>query len=351
MQLTTEQLDRAAGALGGVAIGDALGVPYEFGPPLKGHYVPAMTGGGLGGYEPGEWSDDTQMTTVVAAVAATGADLREQSALDAVADGFIYWSANGASDIGMQTGNILYSARQLAEDDAMGSYTPGELLAALSADLHERTGRTAGNGSLMRTVPVALRYLNAPDACAEAARKVSALTHYDPLAGDACAIWCEAIRRTILEGHVPGLREYALPRVLGRSADSKWYGMWEACLYKAEQGQPADFSNNGFVVAALQAAYSAVVPLARRSRVGGLVGQDDVFNALYSAVRAGGDTDTVAAIAGGLVGAAAGFSNLPAAYRGAVHGWAYLCHAGKPGSSVYRADDLHGLAVEITRQA
>ena len=71
-----------------------------------------------------------------------------------------------------------------------------------SAALHERTGRTAGNGSLMRTAPLALAYLDDEAALVEAARAVSELTHYDPEAGDACVLWCLAIRHAILTGEL-----------------------------------------------------------------------------------------------------------------------------------------------------
>ena len=71
-------------------------------------------------------------------------------------------------------------------------------MTATSYDLHARTGHTAGNGSLMRTAPVALPYLDDPDALVEAARKVGALTHYDPHAQEACVLWSLAIRHAIL---------------------------------------------------------------------------------------------------------------------------------------------------------
>lgn len=46
-------MDRAVGALLGTAVGDALGIPYKFGP--RGVDPPAcMLGGGLGGFAPGE---------------------------------------------------------------------------------------------------------------------------------------------------------------------------------------------------------------------------------------------------------------------------------------------------------
>ena len=75
MTLTPAQIDRAVGALLGTAAGDALGAPYEFGPPRGPELEVAMVGGGP--WEAGEWTDDTSMAIAIAEVAATGADLRE----------------------------------------------------------------------------------------------------------------------------------------------------------------------------------------------------------------------------------------------------------------------------------
>ena len=111
--LSPSQLDGAEGVLLVQACGDALGVPWELGhsPTDSGCGAEAsegfMQGGGLGPYAPGEWSDDTQMSVIVARVAATGADLTSRPALDAIADGFIDWYASTASDIGIQTRAIL----------------------------------------------------------------------------------------------------------------------------------------------------------------------------------------------------------------------------------------------------
>src|SRR5437764_13075570 len=85
------QRDRMAGVLLGAACGDALGVPYEFAPRLAADQEPEMAGGGLGPYDPGEYSDDTQMAVCIAQVAASGADLREDDALDRIAAGFLPW--------------------------------------------------------------------------------------------------------------------------------------------------------------------------------------------------------------------------------------------------------------------
>jgi ADP-ribosylglycohydrolase len=63
-----------------------------------------------------------------------------------------------------------------------------------------------------------------------------------------------------------------------------------------------------------------------------------LVDGLQAAVRGGGDTDTVAAIAGGLLGAAYGASAVPDEWRAALHGWPGL-----------RADDLTALAVKIAQ--
>lgn len=112
MKLESAQNDRAAGVLLGQACGDALGVPYEFAAPPVGEA--RMLGGGLGPYAPGEWSDDTQMSICIARVAATGADLTAAEAVDNVATAFEEWAANGASDIGNQTGAAMWGAAGLA---------------------------------------------------------------------------------------------------------------------------------------------------------------------------------------------------------------------------------------------
>jgi ADP-ribosylglycohydrolase len=299
MRLDSKQTDRAVGVLVGQATGDALGVPYEFGTrTLSGE--PQMLGGGLGGIAPGQWSDDTEMALCVAQVAATGVDLRTDEAQEAIAAGFLRWYADGPPDIGIQTRQVLSQAS-----------TAGDMRADSQA-LHEQSARTAGNGSLMRTGPVALAHLGDTAAIVEAARRTSALTHYDPVAGDACALWCLAIDHAVRTAELDV--RVGLPHVDAAS--------WGPLLDEAEAVDPSHFaSTNGWVVAALQAAWSAI------SHTGGLVA------GLHAAVAGGGDTDTVAAIAGQLLGAAYGGSAVPADYRRRLNGW--------PGM---RVRDLHRLA-------
>lgn len=309
-----ERSDRVAGVLVGGACGDALGVPYEFGSrALAGE--PRMLGGGLGDYAPGEYSDDTQMAVCIAEVAATGADLRSPAALDLIAAKFLRWRAEGATDIGVQTARVLDA---VTGRDTVGL---GAAMAAAARELHAETGRSAGNGSLMRTGPVAIAYLDDPAGLAEAARDVSELTHLDPLAGEGCVIWCEGLRQAVLHGTFDGVR--AGVDLLPAERRSHWTG-W---LDDAERHPPDHFPNNGFVVTALQAAWSAITRTP----------EDDHFRrATSAAVHAGNDTDTVAAIAGALLGARWGVSGIPEEWLRQVRGW-----------DGYRAAELVRLALRI----
>ena len=308
MTLTTAQLDRACGVLLGTAAGDALGAAYEFGPPRGPELEVAMVGGGSFGWEPGEWTDDTSMAIAIAEVAATGADLREEDALDALARRWHEWS-HDAKDVGVQTRSVLSAQRPDRDISA-------QTARAESAALHELTGRTAGNGSLMRTAPLALTYLDDEAALVQAARSVSELTHWDPEAGDACVLWCCAIRHAILTGVLDA-------RIGLQHIDADRRDLWAKRLDVAEASQPSDFTNNGWVVEALQGAWSAIATttVPQDDPAKGIFRVDHLRQALDAAVRGGGDTDTVAAIAGGLLGAAYGASAVPAKWRRVLHGW------------------------------
>jgi ADP-ribosylglycohydrolase/protein-tyrosine phosphatase len=308
MTFTAAQRDRICGALLGSAAGDALGAGYEFGPPLAPGVSVDMIGGGIGPFNPGEWTDDTSMAIVIAEVAATGADLRSELAQDHIVRLWNAW-AKTAKDVGNQTRSVLSSAARRG----ISAHTAREE----SVALHERTGHTAGNGSLMRTAPVALAYLDDEAALVEATRAVSELTHYDPDAGDACALWCAAIRHAVLTGELD-------VRIGLCHIEAERRDLWASRLDEAEASQPSAFStNNGWVVAALQAAWSAIVntPIPVGDPALELFHADHLRLALEAAVRGGHDTDTVAAIAGGLLGAAYGASAVPSRWRLMLHGW------------------------------
>jgi ADP-ribosylglycohydrolase/protein-tyrosine phosphatase len=298
--------DRVEGVLLAAAAGDALGAPYEFGPARGPELDVAMVGGGI--WEPGEWTDDTAMAIAIAEIAATGADLRDVSAQDAIVARWREWSHN-AKDVGIQTGSVLRAASRDGDITAVRAQ-------AESTKLHERSGRTAGNGSLMRTAPVALAYLDDEDAMVAAARAISELTHFDEDAGDACVLWCCAISHAVRTGQLD-------VRIGLRHIESSRRDLWSKRLDEAESSRPSDFPNNGWVVEALQAAWSAIArtPVPEDDPPAGKFRADHLRLALDAAVRAGHDTDTVAAIAGGLLGAAYGASAVPLRWRILLNGW------------------------------
>jgi ADP-ribosyl-[dinitrogen reductase] hydrolase len=296
-------LDRAVGTILGLAAGDALGAGYEFTHPGPDEPI-EMRGGGLG-WAPGEWTDDTQMAICVLEEAVGGPIDPHR-----VGDRFLAWYARGPTDVGMQIRWVLAGARSGAD------------LADRAAAYCRNNPRCAGNGSLMRTAPVALAHLGDPAALAETARAVSDLTHGDPMCGDACVLWCRAIAHAVGEEGfdirvgldlVPGGRR----------------GEWERIIAEAEAAPPAAFSDNGWVVTAFQAAWAVIVATPGEGTV-------HLRDALVAAVRIGGDTDTVAAIAGSLLGARWGAAAIPGEWLRVLNGW--------PG---YTVDELAAL-VEAT---
>lgn len=317
--MTSQQiLDRAAGTLVGAACGDALGVPYEFGSsPFDARRGPESIGGGLGSYAPGEWSDDTQMAVCIARVAASGIPIDSPEGLDQIARGFLTWMDFDPADVGIQTRSLL--TPMLAGDRGDGI---AERMAAGARDLHDRTGRTAGNGALMRTAPVALAFLEDRERTATAARRIAELTHTDPLAGDSCVLWCEAIRASVVAGDPTG-PEAGLD-LLPAERRSHWEALADGSW---REGGAAGLRPNGFTVTALYAALHAVEAAEGSFRDG-----------IAAAVALGDDTDTVAAIAGALLGAQLGTGAIPQPWRSVVHGWPDM-----------ETEDLTRMAGEILR--
>ena len=278
------------GCLVGAACGDALGAPFEF---LHWSEIPdeiEMTGGGLLNWEPGEWTDDTQMMIPIARIAARGDDLID--CLPELVGEWRKWLAQGPKDVGIQTRSVLSSLTSNSPDEAWKA----------SKSYFERTGRAAGNGALMRTAPVALAYLNNPERMAEAAMKIAKLSHWEDTAGEACILWCEAIRRAVLTGRF-------LPHAgIGLLPESS-RNFWDESISKAMTSSPRDFPNNGYVVDAFQAAIAALNSV------------QTAQDAILAAVKAGGDSDTVGAITGALAGAIQGVSSLPLKWKTALNGW------------------------------
>jgi ADP-ribosylglycohydrolase len=155
--LNPKQLERAAGAVLGAAVGDALGAGYELAaPPAFGHAD--MIGGGLGNFAPGQWTDDTSQSVPILQTLAAGADLRTPAERNQVGARWLAWYAEDPPDMGLQTRRVLHAAARRV------SRTRPPVLALAEAAENPRLVKAdaAGNGALMRTFPVALGYLHDP---------------------------------------------------------------------------------------------------------------------------------------------------------------------------------------------
>lgn len=286
--MTSDGSDRIAGVLVGLATGDALGAGYEFGPAVTGPV--GMIGGGPFNWESGEWTDDTQMAICVAEESSPGT-----IDISAVGDRFIAW-ASKANDVGNQTRAVLSQADSGAD------------LTKISLGYHARHPQnSAGNGSLMRTAVVALAFLGDPVAAAAGAIAVSGLTHADPRCADACVLWTVAVSAAVASGEIPDLRD-GLERLPRTRRDA-----WSELIAAAEEQPPGAFTPNGYVTTAFQAAWSSITHTA--------AGSDHFRSGVTQAVRIGDDTDTVAAIAGALLGGVYGASAIPDDWIEVLHGW------------------------------
>jgi ADP-ribosyl-[dinitrogen reductase] hydrolase len=305
---------RVAGALVGSAVGDALGAPFEFGPPgrFSARFpVPArgarteMCGGGVNDREPGEFTDDTQMALLLAT------SLVERDGLDE-ADlfaRFVRWAEAGPPDLGAQTRAVLTSGR------------PWDVAAAGHS---AATGRAAGNGSLMRATPGAIWFSRAGTAATvDAARRISALTH-GPEAGEGCAVFAELVR-VALDGEDPLAAVPAALELVAAEHRDRW-----AAVLAPDWTPGRATGKNGAVWPTLGSALWAL-------RLGG--GFEAV---LRRVVDLGGDTDTIACVAGALAGAVSGMAGIPMRWSSVVHGRVPGC-----GERVWRLPDLQELAAAL----
>lgn len=307
-----ERLARAVGVVVGSAVGDALGGPFEFGAagafsaryPVGAAERSEMRGGG--GWDPGEATDDTQMAVLVAD------SLLERGGLDPadVFERFQRWAAAEPKDIGLQTEAVLTGG------------DPWDSAAGLHFWI---TGHAAGNGSLMRASTSAVYFASAGrEATMDAARRIAALTHGDRAAWEGTAVFHELVR-IALAGEDPLA---AMPEVVGLiHADHR--ERYAVVLDPGwHPGMATEF--NGAVWPCLGSAVWALRTTA------------DFESALRAAIDLGGDTDTVAAVTGGLAGAVYGVGAIP-------QRWSAVVHVPIPGSGdrVLQCADLVAMAEEL----
>ncbi|MBZ4323588.1 ADP-ribosylglycohydrolase family protein [Streptomyces huiliensis] len=287
----TERTNRAVAVVVGAAVGDALGAPFEFGPAgaFSARFPEPGCGGemsGGGGWDPGEATDDTQMAVLVAE------SLVEQGGLDLpdVFARFQRWAAGDPKDIGLQTEDVLTNGM------------PWDRAAAA----HFRVNRhAAGNGALMRASTSAVHFARAGrPATMDAARRIAALTHGDPAAWEGTAIFHELVRLALDGvGLLPALR--ALPDVLDLVHPD--HRPRYATVLAADWHPDRATEFNGAVWPCLGSAVWAL-----RTTTG-------YEEAVRAAIDLGGDTDTVAAVTGGLAGAFHGRDAIPARWAEPLH--------------------------------
>lgn len=175
--------DRARGALLGLAVGDAVGTTLEFKP--RDSYAPLqdMIGGGPFQLQPGQWTDDTAMALALAD------SLAQDAALDPadLMQRFVDWHERGRYSCTGRCFDIGITTRQ-----ALGRWAATGNPMAGSTD-----PKTAGNGSLMRLAPVALRHFRNPAMLRDVAARESRTTHAAPEAVDACVAFAEMLADAI----------------------------------------------------------------------------------------------------------------------------------------------------------
>jgi ADP-ribosyl-[dinitrogen reductase] hydrolase len=265
--MNEQLLNRALGAYLGFACGDALGATVEFMSPkqIRKRYGvhTEMIGGGWLGLEPGQVTDDTQMSLALgqAIIAHQGWNLR------AVANNFLAWLESDPPDVGntCRRGILRY------RDEGLLMGLPRE--------------DDAGNGACMRNLPVVLATLDRPDDFDVWSLEQSHITHHNPLS-DAATLALGRMTNLLIHGQ--GL---------------------DACLLEAEHliNQHSEFAYNpypgkasGYIVDTVQTVLHYF------------------FNTysfeycLISTVNQGGDADTTAALAGMLAGAMYGLEQIPA---------------------------------------
>ena len=290
--------DKIKAVMLGHAVGDALGVPVEFceRDELAAKSVTDMVGYGTYPYPEGCWSDDTSMSL---------------AALDSLASGKLDFD-----DIMVKFGEWYY-------DD---EYTPtGEMFdvgntCSYAIDNYfayhkpiEECGltgeRSNGNGSLMRIHPFVL-YAYAKqmsiDEWLGVIVKASALTHAHDRSKIGCLIYTFVLMNLLKDKGKDGIQE-GLKKAKHYLNACAEFTTYERIFKNDFAALPRDeIKSSGYVVDTLEAALWCLLTTA------------NYRDCVLKAVNLGDDTDTIAAIAGGLAGALYGYDAIPSEWLEAL---------------------------------
>ena len=292
---TTLTRTQVYAAILGHAVADALGVPVEFSSREERRLDPVTDMRGYGTYNlpAGTWSDDTSMTLAALDSLTSGFDPEHMMAC------FNAWLTHAdytASDIVFDIGNTTYYA--------ISRYRQG--IAPLLCGEQSLSGN--GNGSLMRIIPTALYcYSRMPGATVaqklEIIHQSSALTHGHQVAQLCCGVYCfiiwallqdpskEAVARALAEAR----QHYSAMPAFSRAmyTCSRLFEPHLAALPEE------DIRSGGYVLDTLEAALWC------------LLNTDSYPEAVLRAANLGHDTDTVAAVTGGMAGLLYGVDAIP----------------------------------------
>lgn len=277
--------DRYRGVLLGVACGDALGGPVEFVNREQvmerfPNGVREFVGGGWLDLDPGEITDDTQQTLILArALTDEGLDLA------AFGEGLLEWYRSAPKDIGNTT---VVAMRAL-----VSGVSPSESGEMALAARGERGA--AANGAVMRCAPVALRFRSDPAELVRASLESARVTHAESRAAWGTVAVNQALVSLLNGGDIANAPEAAVAGI----PDQR---VIEAVLGAAAMSRD-EVSAGGYVLATVGASFWA------------LANFSSVEEIIVAAVSLGDDADSTGAVAGALAGAAYGGQALPERWR------------------------------------
>ena len=279
-------------ALFGVAVGDALGVPVEFKSreTISKNPVKDMIGYGTYNLPPGTFSDDSSLTFCLAEALTQDFDLK------IIAKNFVkwvqenYWTARGSVfDIGIATREAIDRIARGERPDLAGGFEAS----------------SNGNGSLMRILPLVFHIFDKPiSERYQIIKEVSSITHGHIRSVIACFYYLEFARQIIL-GEDKFEIYKSLQSEISNFLNSLEINPNEIAFYDRilkgnifELSQD-EISSSGYVLHTLEAS------------VWCLLTTENYKDATLKAVNLGEDTDTNAAVTGGLAGLLYGFENIP----------------------------------------